>query len=82
MIRCRLPRCTSDFLHLHGCFACPAVQTTHPFSFSLFNDLAVKKIPVAHPLSHVKELPFRTPPMTFALSGRAPIGGKASRLDN
>ena len=29
------------------------------------------------PFVSVKELPFRTPPLTFALSGCAPIGGEA-----
>ncbi len=29
------------------------------------------------PFVSVKELPYRTPPLTFALSGCAPIGGEA-----
>ena len=76
-IRCSAPRCSSDALH-HGCSTCPAVQTPHPFSLSLFM-FQLKRKCLLHTLVSVKELPFGTPPLTFASSGRAPIGGEAEK---
>lgn len=48
------------------------------FFIVIISVLDKKKIPVAPPLSHVKELPYGTPPLTFALLGCAPSGGEAS----
>ena len=51
------------------------------FFIFIILDLAEKKMPVAHPLSHVKELPFRTPPLTFDFfKGVHPEEARRARL--